>query len=369
MSLPARGLILATALLLAACAGQSTRQSLPVEAGHDPQAAVVAGLEDAQAPASVHDASADATAPLDVEWVAVEEAGDAAASTTPPGTADAPPAASDAATPPESRTEAEDDFALLYGHPEYDAVADDDLPPGVALPASYDPWERLNRRVHALNNFIDRNLATPLARAYVAVVPRTVRLGISNFFNNLGYPGSALNALLQGRPLDSGAALLRFLINTTVGLGGLLDPASRTSLPYVNEDFGQTLAVWGWRNSRYVELPFFGPRTIRDVFGMAGDAPLSLLPHIRDDKVRVAVQSLQLADIRARLFVLDSMREGASDEYALYRDAWLQRRNYQILSDLERGREDKDDGLPDYLDEPEDNPSIPVEAVPLPARP
>ena len=363
MSLPARGLLLATALLLSACAGQSTRSPAPVESGHDATVAVVATADEAVLPTLPASAD-DAAGQVEVALVAVETI-DAT------GSGDTLPARTDAGDPPPppaaAPTEAEDDFALLYGHAEYDAVADDDLPPGVALPASYDPWEPLNRRVHTLNNFIDRHLATPLARAYVAVVPRSVRLGISNFFNNLGYPASAVNALLQGRPLDSGAALLRFVINTTVGVGGLFDPASRTSLPYVNEDFGQTLAVWGWRNSRYVELPFFGPRTIRDVFGMAGDAPLSLLPHVRDDKVRVAVQSLQLADIRARLFVLDSMREGASDEYALYRDAWLQRRNYQILSDLEPER--KDDGLPDYLDEPEDNPSIPVEAVPMPARP
>src|SRR5690606_16052721 len=105
--------------------------------------------------------------------------------------------------------------------------------------------------------------------------PRPVRLGVTNFFNNLGQPVSALNALLQGRPKHAGQALARFLVNTTLGIDGLFDPASDAGIPYRSEDFGQTLGVWGWKTSRYVELPLFGPRTLRDTFGLVGDAPLS----------------------------------------------------------------------------------------------
>ena len=101
---------------------------------------------------------------------------------------------------------------------------------------------------------------------------------------------------------------------------------------------------------------------------MLGDRPLSPYPHIDNTDARIALQALQLADIRSRLFSIDSLREGASDEYALYRDAWLQRRNYQILRDLERPVE-QENGLPDYLNEPEDNPSIPVDAIPVQVRP
>jgi phospholipid-binding lipoprotein MlaA len=190
-----------------------------------------------------------------------------------------------------------------------------------------------------------------------------VRLGVSNFFVNLGQPVSALNALLQGKPKQAAQALGRFALNTTLGVGGLFDPASDAHLPLHSEDFGQTLGVWGWKRSRYVELPLFGPRTVRDVVGMAGDAPLAPLPHVEDDKTRVFLQGLQLVDIRTQLFAVDSMREGAADDYTLVRDAWLQRRNYQISGDR---KQSSDNALPDYLQDDTANPSVPVDAMPMP---
>ena len=99
---------------------------------------------------------------------------------------------------------------------------------------------------------------------YVKVVPRPLRLGVSNFFNNLGQPVSAVNALLQGKPKQAGQSLGRFVLNSTLGIGGIFDPASDAKLPQQSEDFGQTLGVWGWKRSRFVELPLFGPRTVRD---------------------------------------------------------------------------------------------------------
>jgi phospholipid-binding lipoprotein MlaA len=217
--------------------------------------------------------------------------------------------------------------------------------------------------MHRFNNGVDRHVAKPLAKAYVAVVPRPMRLGVSNFFNNLSQPVSALNALLQGRPKQAAQSLGRFALNTTLGIGGLFDPASDAHLPNHGEDFGQTLGVWGWKRSRYVELPLFGPRTLRDVLGMAGDAPLAPLPQIEEDKVRVFLQGLQLVDIRTQLFAVDSMREGATDDYTLVRDAWLQRRNYQITGDTERPKQDE---LPDYLRDDTSDPNVPVDAMPMP---
>ena len=258
---------------------------------------------------------------------------------------------------------AEDDFAAIYGQDEYNPVADPTLPPGVEQPASYDPWEPFNRQMHRFNNVVDRTIARPLALGYVAVVPRPVRLGVSNFFNNLGQPISALNALLQGKPLQAGQALGRFAMNSTLGIGGIFDPASDANLANRSEDFGQTLGVWGWRRSRYVELPLFGPRTVRDVFGLVGDAPLSPLRQISDDPSRIFLQGLQLVDVRTQLLAIDGMMEGAVDEYALYRDSWLQRRNYQIGAGI-RNRDD-DENLPDYLLEEEDNPTVPMDAMPV----
>lgn len=367
MRAPHRLIGLGLALLLAACAGHTTPASAPpVAIGDDPAAIATVNANTVptleQAPAI--DVIVDVDADTAIDTSAAKTSGQTAAAKA-TDQAEPPPPAGGVAS---DFTSAEDDFNLLYGQPEYNPVADPNLPPGVSIAPSYDPWEPLNRRMHALNNFIDTVLATPLARAYVAVVPRPVRLGVSNFFNNLGQPISAVNAMLQGRPGDSGFAMIRFVLNLTIGIGGVFDPASALKVPYINEDFGQTLAVWGWRTSRYVELPVFGPRTVRDIFGMIGDRPLSPYPHINSTDVRIALQALQLADIRSRLFSIDSLREGASDEYALYRDAWLQRRNYQILRDLERPVE-QENGLPDYLNEPEDNPSIPVDAIPVQVRP
>jgi phospholipid-binding lipoprotein MlaA len=259
-------------------------------------------------------------------------------------------------------TDAEDDYSAIYGD-EYNPVADPTLPPGVELPVSYDPWEKYNRKMHALNNAVDEAVAKPLAQGYVKVVPRPVRLGVSNFFSNLGQPVSALNALLQGKPKQAGQAMGRFLMNSTLGIGGIFDPASDAKLPRKSEDFGQTLGVWGWKSSRYVELPLFGPRTVRDVVGLVGDAPLAPLQQVDYDALRILLQGTQLVDVRADLLAVDSLREGAVDEYSLFRDSWLQRRNYQIS---EGGKRSKDDeNLPDYLLEEENNPTVPIDAMPM----
>ena len=266
-------------------------------------------------------------------------------------------------TPPDP-TQEELDFAAIYGGGVYDPVADPSLPAPAQMPgASYDPWEGWNRKVNRFNMAIDRAVAVPLARAYMKVVPRPVRLGVGNFFSNLGQPVSALNALLQGKPKQAGQSAARFAVNATLGLGGFFDPATKFKLPNRSEDFGQTLGVWGWKRSRYVELPLFGPRTVRDVFGLVGDGQLSPIRTIEDDKVRVFTQGLQLVDVRTQLLSVDAMREGATDEYALFRDAWMQRRNYQIVGD--RRIEGEDDGLPDYLREEEANPTVPADAMPI----
>ena len=270
-----------------------------------------------------------------------------------------PPAAP---TPRETTpTQAEQDYDAIYGQ-GYNPVADPSLPAPAQLPTTYDPWEKLNRKVHGFNNVVDRHVAKPLAHAYVAVVPRPVRLGVGNFFSNLGQPISAVNALLQGKPKQAAQALGRFALNSTLGWGGLFDPASNVNLPHHSEDFGQTLGVWGWQRSRYVELPLFGPRTVRDVFGMVGDGPMAPLRGVEDDKIRVFLQGLQLVDVRTQLFAVDSMREGATDEYALTRDAWMQRRRYQIFGDR---KQQHDDSLPDYLREDQDNPIVPADAMPI----
>jgi len=222
----------------------------------------------------------------------------------------------------------------------------------------HDPWEGWNRRVHRFNNALDRAVTKPVARGYTRVIPRPVRSGIGNVFSNLGQPVSALNALLQGKPKRAGQSLTRFVLNLTLGLGGLFDPASEANLPKGKEDFGQTLAVWGWKQSRYFELPFLGPRTVRDSFGLGGDLAASPLRRIHDKPVRYGLAGLSLVDTRAQLLTMDNLREGALDDYSLVRDAWLQHRHYLIFGD----ESPSEQHFPDYLldEDFDEEPSIPV---------
>ncbi|BCX45981.1 MULTISPECIES: MlaA family lipoprotein [Stenotrophomonas] len=325
-------ILLATALT--ACAGKPARSDAPVAS------TVVAASTVAEAPAATADTGgADATP--------------AAAAATPPAPSAPSPAASAhgaetsaAKTATATAAGGEDDFDALYGGTGTTSSA-----------AAYDPWEPFNRKVHTFNNAVDRGVARPLATAYTHVVPRFARTGISNFFSNLRAPVTITNQLLQGRGADAWDSLGRFLMNSTLGIGGLFDPASKAMVPRRNEDFGQTLGAWGWRRSRYVELPFFGPRTVRDVFGLAGDIPLSPIRRVEEDKIRIGLQGLQLVDTRAQLLAIDDLRDTAVDEYALVRDAWMQRRNYQIENDL---RSKRDRGHDDA------NSPIPVDAMPMP---
>ncbi|MBK0055984.1 MULTISPECIES: VacJ family lipoprotein [unclassified Stenotrophomonas] len=317
------------ALALSACAGKPARSDAPVA--------------DTVVPASTA-ADAPAADTGTVEAAPAAAADDATATATPPpaDTAETDAATAAAAAAPGG----DDDFDALYGNAGTAATT-----------AAYDPWEPLNRRVHRFNVGVDNVIARPLATAYTHVVPRFARTGVSNFFSNIRSPVTILNQLLQGRPDDAWDTLGRFLMNSTVGIGGLFDPASKAMVPNRREDFGQTLGAWGWRRSRYVELPFFGPRTVRDVFGLAGDMPLSPMRTIEEDKIRIALQGLQLVDTRAQLMAVDDLRSSAVDEYALVRDAWLQRRNYQIENDLRGKRERGSD---------DENSPIPVDAMPMP---
>ena len=258
--------------------------------------------------------------------------------------------------------DAEDDFAAIYGQP---GDASSPATGGVSAPAAFDPWEKYNRRVHAFNMAVDRGLAKPLARGYVAVVPRPVRAGVDNFFDNLGQPVTLVNSLLQGNPRGAANALGRFLVNSTVGIGGLFDVASKAKMPNRGEDFGQTLAVWGWQRSRYLELPFLGPRTVRDVVGLVGDSRLRPVQYIEDDATRASLQALQLVALRAKLLSIEGlMSQGAVDEYALFRDMWLQRRNYQINQTGQAQDAPPEQTLPPYLMQGEGTPPAPSPTPP-----
>ncbi|MCA1770079.1 MAG: VacJ family lipoprotein [Halomonas sp.] len=201
---------------------------------------------------------------------------------------------------------------------------------------SDDPWEGFNRRVFIFNDAVDRAVLKPTARGYRAVTPQPVQTGVGNFFSNLGEPRTALNSLLQGKPANAGISLSRFLINTTVGIGGLWDFASHMEITGREEDFGQTLAVWGWGESRYLVLPLLGPSTLRDTGGMPADMVTYPTYYIEEDKVRYGLTALRIVDVRAGLLDQEELISG--DRYSFIRDAWLQRRRFEI-NDGEMGED------------------------------
>ena len=166
-------------------------------------------------------------------------------------------------------------------------------------PNPADPWEGFNRKVFAFNDVLDRYALKPVARGYRFITPDPVETGVGNFFSNLGEPRTVLNSLLQGKVRNASIATSRFLINTTVGVGGLWDVASRMEITGQEEDFGQTLGAWGWEESRYLVLPLLGPSTLRDTGGLPADMYAYPTTYIDDDETRLGLTALRVIDTRA----------------------------------------------------------------------
>ncbi|HEI6885742.1 TPA: VacJ family lipoprotein [Yersinia enterocolitica] len=229
----------------------------------------------------------------------------------------------DSAHPTATITQAEQDAEDLYGTP----------------PVS-DPWEGFNRKMHGFNNVLDRLVLRPVAAGYEKAIPDSVQSGVSRFFTNLGLPATALNQAMQGRPAHAGQSLGRFLVNSTVGIAGVFDPATHFDIPRRDgEDFGQTLATWGWRDSRYLVMPGLGPRTVRDAVAFVGDEQMALIARIDSSSVTDKLLIMQMVDGRARLLPLDQARKDAMDDYTFVREVWAQRRNRQIEQDLRSNRD------------------------------
>jgi phospholipid-binding lipoprotein MlaA len=202
------------------------------------------------------------------------------------------------------------------------------LPPGERDPR--DRFERMNRSVYRFNDVMDRNLARPVASAYVKVTPQPIRTGISNFFANLTYPATMANDLLQGKLRNFARDTSRFVVNSTIGIGGLFDPATRMNLSANKEDFGQTLGRWGVPSGPYLMLPIFGPSTLRDGFGDLADNLVDPKNYVKDDKVRYGLWALNLVDKRAGFLSTENLLQQTFDPYVLVRNAYLQRREFLI---------------------------------------
>ncbi len=194
-----------------------------------------------------------------------------------------------------------------------------------------DPWEPYNRSMTRFNDAVDNAVLKPVATAYKEALPRPVRTGVSNFFGNLSDVWSFVNNVLQAKPEGAMHSFWRVVINTTMGLGGVLDPASEMRLQRHREDFGQTLGRWGMPSGPYLVLPLLGPSTLRDTAGLPVDFYGQPLGHANDVSLRNSLAGVQVINTRAQVLdAADLLEAAALDVYTFKRDAYLQKRRNDI---------------------------------------
>lgn len=194
-----------------------------------------------------------------------------------------------------------------------------------------DPFERYNRSMYSFNQGLDNNVLKPAASVYANVLPVFFQNMVGNFFGNIGDVWTAVNNFLQGKPRDGTTDMLRVVFNSTFGLGGLIDICTPAGLPKHEEDFGQTLAVWGVKSGPYVVLPVFGSSTLRDSFAKPVDLAADPVAQVNHVPTRNVARVLKLVDDRAALLGTSSILDGAAlDPYEFTRDAYLQRRQSRI---------------------------------------
>ncbi|WP_288130997.1 VacJ family lipoprotein [Microbulbifer sp.] len=257
--------------------------------------------------------------------------------TTEPVTADPASAGTEGGKSTTDTGEATDDFGSEvddgfgsaledeYGFDPADEFASEE---GQA-PEQRDPWEGFNRAIFRFNDTADRWFLKPTAVTYRQVTPIFMQTGVSNFFSNLHEINNVLNNVLQWKWGQVGNDTGRFLVNSTVGIGGLFDVAQHMGLERSDgEDLGQTLAVWGVPSGPYLVLPFLGPSSIRDGTGEVMEWYTNPLTYIDDNSVEYTLKVLDVVQTRASLLQAESLLQG--DRYVLMRDAYLQRREYLI---------------------------------------
>ena len=196
---------------------------------------------------------------------------------------------------------------------------------GVTM-ASEDRFETINRKVHGFNDFMDTKLMRPAAKAYKKVLPAPVRYSVRNFVGNLSDVGDIINNALQGKPKQALSDFGRVLVNSSIGIGGLFDPASRMELVDHDEDFSQTLAVWGVPRGPFIVIPGLGPSDARGILGRASNEGVDPLPYYHPVPHRNSLATVRLLSIRAKLLAVDGAVFG--DKYIFYRDAYLQHRKF-----------------------------------------
>ncbi|MDT4288117.1 VacJ family lipoprotein [Methylomonas sp. MO1] len=202
-----------------------------------------------------------------------------------------------------------------------------------------DPWEGWNRGVQSFNDGVDDYVMKPVAKGYDWVMPDFADQAVTNFFSNVDDIGVCTNDVLQGKLLQSGQDGARFLVNSTIGVAGLIDVGTMIDLPKHNEDFDQTLGYWGIPTGPYLVLPFFGPSSPRGVFGLVGDAAMNpftyagiyINPNWIGAAVSIGPGALKVIDARSDLLGMEKVAtEAALDRYEFFKNAYLSRRNYLI---------------------------------------
>jgi phospholipid-binding lipoprotein MlaA len=245
------------------------------------------------------------------------------------------------------------------------------LPPNSPR-APQDPWESWNRGVYKVNDKLDRAVLKPVAKTYVRVVPSPIRTGVTNFFANLNMTTVMFNDTLQLKLLAAATDLGRLLLNTTVGIGGILDPATPAGLAHNNNDFGQTLGHYGVHSGPFVELPLLGPSDVRDGLSEVVDTYTNPRQYIKNNWVRYGLFVPYFIDTRASLLSLDETLKNVYDPYAFIRDAYLQRRAYLVSGGKAAPEEplvDPGEDMPDSQASPPASPLPPVSPPPAPPQP
>ena len=200
-----------------------------------------------------------------------------------------------------------------------------------------DPYESFNRKIYKFNEAFDKLILKPPARVYTAVIPAQVRAGINNVYDNVNMIPTVGNDLLQGDVNIAIKDTWRFIINSTIGIAGIFDPASTFKLPPHSNDMGLTFAKWGDKKSPYLVIPFLGPSTFRDGMGlMFNYTVLTPYPYIKSDAVLYGVLGLRYIDLRSQMLDTDRLMANAIDKYTFMRDAYLQHRQYLMTGEQQQ---------------------------------
>ena len=208
-----------------------------------------------------------------------------------------------------------------------------------------DPFEEFNRKTFEFNENVDEKILKPVAKFYSNFPPK-IKNGVTNFFNNLEDVETSINQFLQGKPKKSINDISRFIINSTIGLAGFIDVASKIGLVRHEEDFGQTLAVWGVGSGPYIMLPGLGPSTLRDTLSRPVSSFSSLTFHMTDTDVNIALKTMDAIETREKLLDVESLLSG--DKYSFVKDAYIQSINYEIKDGIDV-EDDFVDDMDDFL--------------------